>query len=295
MIVSIGEALIDIKENEFYVGGGPLNTALAVARLGSPSCFLGGVSSDKYGNRILNHMIDNNILFDPVFCNDMAPTMTTTAVVSGAVNKYEFDWKGTSAFSITAEKLEEAFSSNSDINCVFFGSVSFVDKNVRKELKKFFEKRHSLIKFFDPNIRGSLVTDRDEYIKALNEAASISDMVKVSDDDLEYWGMSAEELVKICKHYLIVTHGEKGSTWLGRRIRVECPATKPWHKIVDTIGCGDVFNGAVLAWLDRRNRFEDFRISETDVRLVAAFASECAAYNCTREGCNPPFDNEITA
>lgn len=295
MIVSIGEALIDIKENEFFVGGGPLNTALAVARLGSPSCFLGGISSDKYGNRILNHMIDNNIIFDPVFCNDRAPTMTTTAVSRGAVNTYEFDWKGTSAFSITAEKLEEAFSSNSDINCVFYGSVSFTDPEVRKELDTFFEKRQNLIKFFDPNIRANLIADHDEYRKALDKAASISDIVKVSDDDLEYWGKTAEDLAKICKHYLIITHGAKGSTWIGKKVRVECPAVEPEHKTVDTIGCGDVFNGAVLAWLDRRNKFEDFRISETDMKLASAFASECAAYNCTREGCNPPFDNEITA
>ncbi len=295
MIVSIGEALIDIKENEFFVGGCPLNTALAVARLGSPSCFLGGISSDKYGNRILNHMIDNNIIFDPVFCNDMAPTMTTEAVVRGSVNTYEFDWKGTSAFSITAEKLEEAFSSNSDINCVFYGSVSFIDAKVRKELDVFFKHRKSLIRFFDPNIRENLIEDHEEYRRALDKAAAESDIVKVSDDDLSYWGKSAEELAQICKTYLIVTHGENGSSWYTRSARVDCPAVKPLHRIVDTIGCGDVFNGAVLAWMDRRNRFEDFRMSETDMRLASAFAGECAAYNCTREGCNPPFDNEITA
>ncbi len=295
MIVSIGEALIDIKENEFFVGGCPLNTALAVARLGSPSCFLGGISSDKYGNRILNHMIDNNIIFDPVFCNDRAPTMTTNAVSHGAVNSYEFDWQGTSAFSITAEKLEEAFSSNSDINCVFYGSVSYTDAKVRNELESFLEGRKSLIRFFDPNIRENLIDNPEEYRKALDKAASRSDIVKVSDDDLSYWGKSAEELAKKCKNILIVTHGDKGSSWYSRGKRVDCPAVKPWHKTVDTIGCGDVFNGAVLAWLDRRNKFEDFRVSETDMRLAAAFAGECAAYNCTREGCCPPFDNEITA
>ncbi|MCR4676739.1 MAG: hypothetical protein K5634_05880 [Sphaerochaetaceae bacterium] len=295
MIVSIGEALIDIKENEFFVGGSPLNTALTVARLGSPSCFLGGVSSDKYGNRILSHLIDNKIIFDPVFCNDRAPTMTTTAVSRGAVNTYEFDWIGTSAFSITEEKLEEAFSSNSDINCIFYGSVSFIDRNVRREMNSFFKKKESIIKFFDPNIRGNLVIDRDEYIKALDHAASMSDIVRISQDDLAYWGHTPEELLKICKKYLIITDGSRGSTWMSRNSKVFCPSAKPQHRIVDTIGCGDVYNGAILVWLDRRNKLEDFRISETDMKLAMEFASECAAYNCTREGCNPPFDNEITS
>jgi len=297
MIVSIGEALIDFKGAEYYIGGCPLNTAVAAARLGSDVLFLGGVSQDKLGNKILSFMNDNNVNYDSLFCNDTARTMTTKAISVNGVNSYEFDWEGTSAFSITAEKLESVFTVTSNIDCVFTGSVSFHYEETRNQIIEAIKTLYQPIIYFDPNIRSNLITDKKKYIEAITDFASMANLVKVSDDDLEYWGLTEHKLLEKCKQHLIVTHGSEGSSWYekGHDV-VTVPASKPWHKIVDTtIGCGDCFNGAIISWLDRRGKFEDFSISDTAKKLALEFASECAAYNCTREGCNPPYDNEITS
>lgn len=296
MIVSIGEALIDFKGQEYYVGGCPLNTAVAAARLGVDILFLGGISSDILGEKILSFANDNNVKTDSAFCNDSARTMTTKAVSVNGVNTYNFDYIGTSAFSITAEKLEQSFVENGNISCVFTGSVSFADPKTREEITEAVDSLYQPIIYFDPNIRENLVDDMNVYLKAVIDFAGRSDIVKVSDDDLETIGLTPLQFLAKCKTHLIITHGADGSTWYEKGCEpVFVPAAKPWHKVVDTIGCGDCYNGAVLAWLDKRGKFDDFRISATDKKLAMEFASECSAYNCTREGCNPPYDNEITA
>ena len=60
MIVSSGEALVDLMP-EAVSGGGPMNVAIAAARLGAPSAFVGGISTDSYGDSICSHLTANGV------------------------------------------------------------------------------------------------------------------------------------------------------------------------------------------------------------------------------------------
>ena len=53
--VQAGEALVDLVPHA-VPGGGPMNTAVACARLGAPTAFLGAVSTDEHGDAIWAHL-----------------------------------------------------------------------------------------------------------------------------------------------------------------------------------------------------------------------------------------------
>ena len=108
MITVIGEALVDIivdaqGEVTSVVGGGPLNTARTVARLGVPSTFLGGVSTDPFGARIMRLLEQDGVRLG---LGEQVPEPTTLAIAqidaSGAAT-YRFLLDGTSAATVTPE------------------------------------------------------------------------------------------------------------------------------------------------------------------------------------------------
>ena len=303
MIACIGESLIDRIGGKELAGGCPFNTALAAARLGASVSFFGKFSSDRYSSVFLEKMIDSGLMFDPDFCNAPGHTMTSTAVTDADGNaSYSFDFEGSAAADLTQAELEESLSVASDIDIVFFGSISLLMKPIGDAVFpaiRSIKTKPAL--FFDPNIRPAMAEDPEKLRKMVLSYASQSDIVKVSDEDLSFLFPQAEAseagalFAAKCKGSLIVTHGEKGSTWISKTFCADCPAIDiPSGAVVDTIGCGDTFNGAVLACLEKEGLVS--RLAELDRETavsVLKFASRAAAVNCTREGCDPPFGDEL--
>ena len=272
--------------------------AVAASRLGAPVTFFGKISSDKFGLSILERMIDDGVLFDPQSCNAPQPTLCSKAVI-GEDGKatYTFDYEQTAACSMTEAELSASFANEGDINLVFFGSISLLMEPMASAIVPAMRRIPTKPAWFlDPNVRPSMVRNPDAYRKMILDLAGESDIVKVSDEDLAYLfpGLGAEEAEKkmagICRSNLIVTRGEKGSSWITKSFRADCPAFNVGiGQIVDTLGCGDTFSGAVIAYLDRNNligQLADLRLSDVDSMLD--YASRAAGLNCLFEGCNPP-------
>ena len=298
MIACVGESLIDRIGDKCLIGGCPFNVAVAASRLGAPVTFFGKVSSDNFGLSILERMIDDGVLFDPQSCNAEEPTLCSKAVI-GEDGKatYTFDYEQTAACSMTEAELSASFSNEGDINLVFFGSISLLMEPMASAIVPAMRGISTKPAWFlDPNVRPSMVKNPDAYRKMILDLAGESDIVKVSDEDLAYLfpGFGSEEAEKkmagICRSNLIITRGEKGSSWYTKSFRVDCPAFNVGiGQIVDTVGCGDTFSGAVIAYLDRNNligQLADLR--RCDVDSMLDYASRAAGLNCLFEGCNPP-------
>ena len=299
MIAVVGESLIDRVNGKELIGGCAFNAALAASRLGAPVTYFGKVSSDSYGMMILERMIDNGVLFDPILCNAPEPTLCSKAVLDkDGKATYVFDYKGTAASSLTKEELSMAFSSEGDIDMVFLGSISLLMEpgcDAIMPAIATIEKKPD--KFLDVNARPSMVRDPDSYRKMILDLASDCELVRVSDEDLSYLfpgidQLEAEKkLLNICKGSLIVTRGAEGSTWYQKgqkTFRVDAPCFKA-GEVVDTIGCGDTFDGAVMAWLERNGFIGDIAgLERDDVSRILDYASKAAGLNCLFEGCNPP-------
>jgi fructokinase len=73
---------------------------------------------------------------------------------------------------------------------------------------------------------------------------------------------------------------------------VQVPA--PVVEVVDTIGAGDAFGAALLAWLhDHGALRRDLALSTEQLRSALEFACRVASLTCTRAGAEPPSRAEL--
>ena len=90
----VGEVLIDlIPDGDHYtpvVGGGPANTAKALAKLGVKTYFIDGISNDEYGQMAKAELLSANVLLDYAqYSNKPTCTAKVTLSKSGSAT-YEF-------------------------------------------------------------------------------------------------------------------------------------------------------------------------------------------------------------
>ncbi len=293
----VGEVLIDLipVEQEYLpiVGGGPANTAKALARLGIKSYFIGGISTDMYGQITKSELLSNNVRLDYVkFLNK--PTCIAKIKLSNSGSAlYEFVFKDTATFDFSASWLPVPDKFIPKL--LHIGTLATAIEPGASEL---FEWAQSVATFapivFDPNIRPVAISDREQYVAQVERWVSISSVVKVSDEDIRwlYPSLGIEQVVnnwlKKGPSLIVVTYGDKGLAGcrLGEKVNVEAVKVK----VVDTVGAGDTV-GAVLV----EAIVEDGLDSLTGSRLKSMLkrAAKAAAITVSRVGANPPTSEEL--
>ncbi|MFA6689477.1 MAG: carbohydrate kinase family protein [Sphaerochaetaceae bacterium] len=317
MIAVIGESLIDFigvespsrgRMFESFVGGCGLNTATAIGRLGGAVTFFGGISSDMFGRRIVSHLVTNQVLFDPDLCNMPAPTTLGFASLDehgGA--SYAFYCRGTAAMTLSTEQLSMSLSLNTDIRIVHIGSLSLVVQPVCDAILDSVEflNPHPVV-FFDPNVRPAVIDDFPAYRARFLKIAKTADIIKLSDEDLAlmYDDMAVDVAVAKLREssgaHVVLTRGKSGAAWiLPDGTWIDCPAFET--TVVDTVGAGDTFSGALLHFLQERGLLgsdgtapELMPISPDIASEALRFASAAASINCSRPGCDPPTADELS-
>ena len=203
--------------------------------------------------------------------------------------------------SMTIADLPEQFGK--DITAMHFGSISLVLEPGATALEALMirESRRRVLTL-DPNVRPAVISDAKIYRQRFSKWVSLVDILRLSQVDMEYLypDKSIEELLPEWfgsgVGLIILTQGVKGSHgYLPNGINVFVPAKKITVK--DTIGAGDTFFSAALAYLfdheklSHRTLVSEMTAEELEVCLT--FATKAAAINCTREGADPPYKNEM--
>ena len=153
---------------------------------------------------------------------------------------------------------------------------------------------------FDPNIRLNLVDDFDALRVRLHEALELSDLVKASDEDLRLLHPQAAPEVVLAEwrerhgiRLAILTQGRHGAIAWTHAGPVDCPGYELPGPVVDTVGAGDTFQGAFLAWLARHGQLRTV-LSREALATMLKFATKAAGLNCMRTGCQPPTLRDVT-
>jgi fructokinase len=154
----------------------------------------------------------------------------------------------------------------------------------------------------DPNVRPTLIENAVAYRARLAEVAPLADVVKTSVADLA-WLHPGDDPDEIARRWLtagvglvVVTLGGEGATGTTDKLSVAMPAMPT--DVVDTVGAGDSFMGAMLARLHERGLLHRRSIRTLDRDALAdglAFAGNVAALTCSRPGADPPWAAEIAA
>ncbi len=296
MIVVCGEALIDMISNgdgtqQSAPGGGPFNTARALARLGVPTAFLGRLSDDVFGRELAELLKADGASLQLASVGSEPTTIAMAAVDSDGFAEYQFLVQGTSAPNLTPEMVPERFGL--EVTALHFGTLGLVLEPMASTLMQLMiSERGRRLVMLDPNIRIGLVPD-SEYRDLLHLAISQSTIVKASEADLAwlYPGLDHEEaadrILSEGVSLVVVTLGARGAFGAHRDARLSVDA--PYVEVVDTIGAGDAFGAALMAWLyDHHLLSVDLSLSPDELRAALKFACLVAALTCARAGADPP-------
>lgn len=302
MIVSLGESLIDFIDDVAYPGGCPLNVAISIARLKGDVAFIGKISKDEYGRKILDTLVDNLIFFEPQMCMAQEPSAYTKALVNkDGTNGYEFHYKNSAAFSMSQKEIESAFELISDLEYLFVGSVALCVESTGVEIEKVLKNLDpKTVVFLDVNVRESIIEDKESYLKRLDYVYQRANIVRLSLDDMNilFPGQSEEEVAAIMKEHkvehFILTKGQEGAVWYTLDSAV-IKTKASTVDVVDTVGCGDSFDGALLYCLQKADYYSKGQkaFEEYPIDKISRFCSLIASENCKKSGCNPPFIDSI--
>ena len=292
-----GEVLIDLipdgTERKAVVGGGPANTAKALSKLGITTQFIDGISNDIYGQMASDELLADDVLLDYVKYSDKPTCLAIVSLSKTGGATYEFVIDDTATFDFNRDWLPDAAQLKPSL--LHIGTlVTAIEPaaSVLFEWAKYVGEHAPIV--FDPNIRPAVMSDRNEYVKQVERWVSISNAVKVSDDDI-YWLYPGEDLDKVTKRWLamgpeliVVTFGDKGLAGYRENSKISVDAKKV--VVADTVGAGDTV-GAILVEAiieDGLDKLTDERLS-----LMLDRAARAAAITVSRSGALPPGRDEI--
>lgn len=308
MLIACGDALIDFVPTRNAagreavmpaVGGSCLNVAIGMARLGAPTGFVGGISTDLFGQMIVDHATASNVELGFVTRSDDQTTLAFVRIVAGE-SHYAFYDAGTATRNWTYGRGTIPFA---DVEAVHVGSTTLVNDQGAAETKALIADARAFSTIsFDPNCRPNLVKDKPAYLARMMEFAAGSDLIKMSDVDFVYlfgeqpYQLRASALLGLGARLVVITRGNNGAiAWHAGAGQIE--VTAPEVEVADTIGAGDSFQAALLFALHKQGRIARERLKDIgadELRRALAFAANCAGLTCTRPGADPPWSHEIS-
>lgn len=294
MIVVCGEALVDVVEQpdgtrRTTPGGGPFNTARALARLGASVAFLGHLSEDEHGRRLRRLLAGDGVNLDLTTVGPEPTTVARAVLDAGGHARYEFETAGTAAPNLTV-----APELGADVQALYAGSLGLALEPMAATLLALIRREHRRrVIALDPNVRPGLIDD-GVYRERLRSVAAMSTIVKASDSDLEWLEEDAESLLRAGVRLVAVTRGAQGAYAVHGATRVDVSAFPV--DVVDTIGAGDAFGAGLVGWLLHHGLLRrDLSLREPELRAAVEYACTAAALTCARAGAEPPTRAEIEA
>ncbi len=292
-IVCAGESLVDVitvdGEERSVPGGGPMNAAIAAARLGAPTAFVGRISTDRHGDAILAHLQASGV---DLSAAQRGPEPTARAiVVTEPVQSFRFEGEGTADASMVEADLGPL---GPGPHILHAGTLGIFRGTTAEALARLLDGFDGLVSF-DPNIRPQVFPDRDRWLAVADRWLDRADLVKASDEDLEWIGSDATDLLDRGARVVLRTLGGDGvEVHLAGEGRFEVAA--PRVEVADTVGAGDSFCGAVLAELLAAGVVTRPALDAVDRdrwRSIVEFGVRAAAITVSRLGADPPWAREL--
>ena len=298
-ILTIGEILIDLTQTgkdergipQFAAnpGGAPANLAVAAARLGAQTAFIGKVGSDAFGRYLTDVMAENGVDASGVVVDDTHPT--TLAVVSvDAAGERDFSFYRTANADVMLSKEDIPDAALKNTKLVHFGSVSLTAEPSRTATLDAAARAKMLgaVITYDPNYRANLWKNKEDAIAQMKAPLPLVDILKVSDEELPLLAGTADcesgtaRLAQNGIRLIFVTQGADGVFYrfgdkVGHIAGVPC-------KVGDTNGAGDTFFGAALSKLCKENLNT---LTVDKLEAILAFANKAASITTSRHGAIP--------
>ena len=302
-VIAIGEALIDFiphekgralnnVENFLRVpGGAPLNVAAAVAKLGGKSQMLTKLGQDGFGDAILNEVKPLGVDVSRISRTKEANTaLAFVSLREDGERDFSFYRNPSADMLLSAEEICSEDFNERDI--LHFCSVSLIDAPIKEAHRRAIEiaKEKGCLISFDPNVRLPLWKQPEDCRKAILEFLPLSNIVKISDEELEFiTGIKDEKealdsLLTGDVKVIIYTKGTNGAEFITKERVIFSPSFKVSAQ--DTTGAGDSFIGSLLYQVAEGEYLleELVTLSEEKVQEILTFSNATAALTVCKKG-----------
>jgi fructokinase len=309
MFAVVGEALLDMVQpvpGGSYTaipGGGPLNIAIGLQRLGCPTQMLARFSTGAMGKLVREHAERNELGLDHSVWTDDLTTLAFASLDPAGRASYDFYVHGTADWGWTAGDLAtlppgtEAAHTGSVAAFLQPGADVIVDAWERERAAG------QIVLSFDPNVRPALVGERAAAVQRVERFVRASHVVKASDEDLAWLYPQTDSIdalerwASLGPSLVVMTRGPDGClAYLANGEAVAVAGMRV--EVVDTIGAGDSFESGMLAGIAGSGLLDPTRVSDLDgeiVRTILDRAVTASAMTCQRIGANPPTRAELDA
>ena len=293
-----GEVLIDLIPGAdgvrvAHVGGGPANTAKALARLGHDVHFIDGISTDEYGQMSRKELLDDEVKLDLALKSDKPTCTAEVSLAADGGASYVFTIDGTATFDFNESWLPDASRYKPQV--LHIGTLVTIIEPASSVLYDWAVKVNEFAPIvFDPNIRPSVVDDRVRYAAAVEKWAAISSVIKLSDDDVK-WLYPDQSFESVVQRWIaqgasvvVITRGSDGLIGFSSAGSVEVPGVK--IEVADTVGAGDTV-GAILVEAMVERGLEN--LTGEVLKATLHRAAVAAGITCSRKGAQPPYKHEL--
>jgi len=301
MILVAGESLIDLivgPEDGVHAspGGGPFNTARTIARLGQPTRFLGHFSADPFGQILSRKLAQDGV---ELAAPGRVPEPTALAIVALGglgVPEYWFHIARTASFVLDEPTAQRALQA--DVTAVHVGTLGLVVDPMASELERLVPRLSpDVLLMLDPNWRAQAIPDADAHRARLRRLLTRTDILKTSAEDLSFLvpgcgiADAARALLSWGARCVLVTDGPSSIHAFtgGDHLAVQVPRVE----VVDTVGAGDAFGGAFLAWWTERGLDRENLVHSAQLLAAVTAAARVASLTCARAGAEPPWRHEL--
>ena len=304
-IITLGELLIDMTQDgtdeqgngrfTAYPGGAPANVAVAAARLGADTGFIGKVGDDSFGRSLAETLRKEGVNTDGLFVSDSVPTtMAIVSVDASGEREFSFYRNPGADTQLTTEEAVSVIENDLPL-ILHAGSLSMTTSPSREACEEAlrFAKERGVIISYDPNYRAALWDTEENAVAMMKKLLPLADILKVSDEemlmltgteDFEEGSLVLSEygprlvLVTLGSQGVFVRYGEYAEVVPGFRV-----------KVADTNGAGDTFLGAMLAQIAARGEGADLLcgLNAETLRDYLTYANKAASLTCSRHGAIP--------
>jgi fructokinase len=307
MILVFGESLIDVFATaetpagialDGRVGGSPFNVAVGLARLQRPVAFVSCISTDRFGQRLVQALQTEHVDLSLVQRHISPTTLSVVTAGADGVPTYAFHGDHGADRMLDARALETLPARATVLQ---LGSYPLVVEPIASTLRRVVEREHRRrLVAYDPNVRLNVEPSVLRWRAAVEWMVQRTHLLKISEEDAALL-YPDDPLPELARRWIaqgvslvVATHGGDGaSAWTGRAQVREAAVPV---ELVDTVGAGDTFQAALLTWMSEQDRLQPEALAELEageLREALRFAGKAAAITCSRRGADLPRRNDV--
>lgn len=285
------ESILSIPEFRQFPGGAPANVAVAIAKLGGKSSFLGQLGDDHFGHYIKEALIKYGVDTQYLAFHPTAKTaMAFVFLDQDGERSFEFYREKTADLLFTVDQLSNPCFSEHDI--FHFCSNTLTDSAIAKTTTAAIQqaKDNNTLVSFDVNLRHNLWDTGQANSESIYACLEQSDIVKISREELDYLDNEGEQnfakrLIGSGVKLLLITDGANAIKIIAKGIHsaISIPAVS----VIDTTAAGDAFSGGFLYALCQQEDLYEAIADQETLESIVVFASICGAITVTRAGAYP--------